>query len=582
MPIDISAVRIQNLLINLYGHEAGGNLNSRLQEKISQFKKFHPTNQHAAGDLNERDAVLITYADQVTEREKPPLQSLTEFCRKYLYGIIPGIHILPFFPFSSDDGFSIINYRRVDEKLGSWQDIASLTENFYLMFDAVINHVSAQNPWFIGYLQGEAKYRDYFIEVKSECDLSHVVRPRALPLLTEFETSLGTKKIWTTFSADQIDLNYHNPEVLLEILDTILFYVSKGVRFIRLDAIAYLWKEIGTTCIHLPQTHWIVQIIRAMLDSAAPQVKIITETNVAHMENISYFGDGENESHLVYNFALPPLVLHSLLTGNAEKLSQWADQITLPAKNVTFFNFLASHDGIGLNPVRGILDHNDLDALVERAIVSGGEVSYKHNPDGTQSPYELNINYFDALNNQRQVMPLELQVEKFITAHAIMLALRGVPGIYFHSMFGSRSWAEGIKQSGMKRAINRQKFDRCALEQELLDHHSIRWRTYSRLGLLFKTRHLYEEFSPYSEQKVLFLHPAVFSIIRFLENGRRRILCLHNVSNRYQEAVIDIPPYQKKPFSGIREIISRQLLVLNKRSAVSLKPYQTKWLLLDG
>lgn len=583
MPIDdISAVRIQNLLINLYGHEAGGDINTRLQEKILQFKKLHPINQHLPGKLDEHDAILITYADQVTETGKPPLQSLAEFCLKYLYGIIPGLHILPFFPFSSDDGFSVIDYRQVDTRLGSWQDIASLAENFYLMFDAVINHVSARNSWFMDFLQGGTKFRDFFIEIKGECDLSRVVRPRALPLLTEFETPRGIKKIWTTFSSDQIDLNFHNPEVLLEILDTILFYVSKGARFIRLDAIAYLWKEIGTTCIHLPQTHWIVQMIRAVLDIAAPQVKIITETNVAHMENISYFGDGENEAHLVYNFALPPLVMHSFSSGNATKMSHWADHLDLPVKEVTFFNFLASHDGIGLNPVRGILDFGEIDALVERAVVSGGEVSYMRNPDGTHSPYELNINYFDALNNERQVKPLEMQIEKFITAHAIMLALRGIPGIYFHSLFGSRGWIEGMKQSGVKRVINRQKFDRIALEQELFDHHSIRWRIYSRLVSLFKTRQSYGEFSPYGEQKILFLHPAVFSIVRFLRNGKHRILCLHNVSDRYQEAVIDIPPYNKKPFAGIREIISGQLLVLNKRAAVSLKPYQTKWLLLDG
>lgn len=581
MPNDLSTARLHNLLINLYGCETGDAVYSRLQEKIHQFKQYYLYDDCLTGELTERDAILITYADQVTEAGKLPLQTLAEFCQNYLRGIIRGIHLLPFFPSSSDDGFSVIDYRRVDDALGSWQDIASLAEDYHLMFDAVINHVSAQSPWFIGYLQGRKEYRDFFIEIEGEADLSRVVRPRALPLLTEFDTPNGKKRIWTTFSADQVDLNYHNPEVLINILDTLLFYVSKGARYIRLDAIAYVWKEIGTSCIHLPQTHWIVQIMRALLDETAPYVKLITETNVSHMENISYFGDGQNEAHLVYNFALPPLVLHTLLTGDATKISQWADQLTLPSKDVNFFNFLASHDGIGLNPVQGILNQADIDALVENTLASGNEVSYKHNPDGSQSPYELNINYFDALNSGKPTTPHTLQVEKFVTAHAMMLALKGLPGIYFHSLFGSRGWLEGVKQTGIKRAVNRQKLDKNSLVQELSDQSSLRYQIYSRLALLLKTRRSYMEFSPGSEQKILFLNPAVFSIVRYLEGGRRRILCLHNISNQYQEAAIDLLPYNKKPFASVKEVINRQILVLNKRAAVSLKPYQTKWLLLD-
>ncbi len=581
MPVDTDVAKLRNLLIDLYGYEAGGVVYSRLQEKIHQFTKSHPIDQNIQGELTERDAILITYADQVKEEGYFPLQSLAEFCRRYLRGIISGIHILPFFPSSSDDGFSVIDYRRVDPALGRWDDIASLAEDFRLMFDAVINHVSVQSQWFKNFLQGYPDYRNYFIEIKGNPDLSQVVRPRALPLLTDFETPAGIRKIWTTFSTDQVDLNYHNPEVLLEILDTLLYYVECGVRYIRLDAIAYLWKEIGTPCIHLPQAHLIVRIMRALLDEVAPHVKLITETNVAHPENISYFGDGSNEAHLVYNFALPPLVLHTLLTGDAAKISAWAEPLMPPMKGVTFFNFLASHDGIGLNPARGILSSDEIDSLVENALVSGGEVSYKDNLDGTQSPYELNINYFDALNGSRRKVSQETQVNKFITAHAIMLALCGVPGIYFHSLFGSRGWMDGVHLTGRKRTINRQKLDRNALEQELADDRCIRFQVYSRIASIIKARQSYPEFSPYGEQRILSLNPAVFSVLRYLEVNDRRILCLHNISDRPQEAVINISPRYNKPFIGIKDIINRQLLVLNKKAAVTLKPYQTKWILLD-
>lgn len=325
------------------------------------------------------------------------------------------------------------------------------------MFDAVLNHISAQSAWFQAFLCDDPKYRDYFIVVEGEPDLSQVFRPRALPLLTHFQTSSGEKAVWTTFSADQVDLNYRNPEVLLDILDVLLFYVSNGAEFIRLDAIAYLWKEIGTSCIHLPQTHTIVKLIRAILAEVAPHVKLITETNVPHEENVSYFGNGKDEAHLVYNFALPPLVLHTFHTGSCEALSRWASALQPPSKEATFLNFLASHDGIGIGGARGILSDAEIAAMIEKVIAHGGLVSYRSNPDGSQSPYELNINYFDALSDPKADEPIEIQIDRFIAAHAILLTLAGLPGIYFHSMFGSRSWFEGVRQNGHKRAINRQK-----------------------------------------------------------------------------------------------------------------------------
>ncbi len=412
-------------------------------------------------------SILITYGDQLHDADQPPLRTLAEFCDTHLRGVVDGIHLLPFYPYSSDDGFSVIDYKQVNPALGTWDDVARVGQHFHLMFDGVINHISAQSEWFKAFLRDDPKYRDYFIVVEGDPDLSQVVRPRALPLLTEFTTPSGVKKVWTTFSADQIDLNYANPDVLLDIIDVLLFYVAHGAELIRLDAIAYLWKEIGTSCLHLPQTHRVIQLLRAILDEVAPHVALITETNVPHQDNLSYFGDGHNEAQLVYNFALPPLTLHTFHTGDASALTQWAASLTLPSDETTFFNFLASHDGIGLNPARGILRDDEITALVDRVVAHGGRVSYKSNPDGSTTPYELNINYFDALSDPNSSEPLALQIDRFVAAHAIMLALSGVPGIYFHSLFGSRGWPEGVTITGQNRTINRQKFDRAEVEREL-------------------------------------------------------------------------------------------------------------------
>jgi len=489
------------------------------------------TREAAPEWISQRDVLLITYADQVRKGAERPLKVLAEFCARHLKGVVSGIHLLPFYPWSSDDGFSVKDFFAVEPSYGTWEDIALLGSDFDLMFDAVFNHVSAQGEWFQRFLADEDRYRDFFIVVAGSPDLSQVVRPRALPLLTEFSTAAGPKKVWTTFSADQVDLNFKNPEVLLAVLEALLFYVAKGARFIRLDAIAFLWKEVGTPCLHLPQTHQVIQLLRAVLAEVAPHVLLITETNVPHIDNVAYFGDGTNEAQLVYNFALPPLVLHSFVAGNAEKLTGWAQSLALPSDRVTYFNFLASHDGIGLNPARGILNDAEIDRLVQRTLEHGGFISYKDMPDGSRSPYELNINYLDALSSPAASEPVEVTARKFLAAHAILLSLQGVPGIYFHSMFGSRGDRAGVESSGLLRRVNRQKLEQQKLEAELADPGSLRGQVFGGCQRELRMRGGHAAFHPCGEQEVLVIDPRVFAVRRISPDGTDRVLCLHNVSD---------------------------------------------------
>lgn len=555
---------LQSHLAFLYGERAAQGLLDRLHKLIEDYQKriLVRTNE-----LTERDSILITYGDQIQLKGEKPLRTLGMFCKQYLTDVVGGIHILPFYPSTSDDGFSVLDYRQVDPNLGDWEDISSLQDHFHLMFDGVINHISSQSEWFKGFLRGDPHYRNYFITVEGSPDLSQVVRPRALPLLTTFKTHLGEKRVWTTFSDDQIDLNYQNPDVLLEILDILLMYIERGATFIRLDAIAYLWKEIGTTCIHLPQTHRVIQFLRAVLDQVAPHVHLITETNVLHADNISYFGDGTNEAQLVYNFALPPLTLHTFLTGDARIISNWAKTLTLPSDTTTFFNFLASHDGIGLNAVRGILSNEEINSLVNKTLEHSGLISYKYNGDGSQSPYELNINYFDALSNPNGNEPLALQVDRFIAAQAIMLALPGMPGIYIHSLLGSRGWLEGVKQTGKNRTINREKLQFDKLQNELTDKKSLRSNVFTRYRQLLLLRRSTSAFHPHGAQKILDFHPSVFAIERISPDEKIRVLCLHNVSQ------------QKVSFStnykSATDLFSGQTI---QAARITLNPYQVLWM----
>ena len=542
--------KITQLLYALYGGEEVTRVEMHLRAIMETHRASIPTPIDC--DLNARDAFLITYADQIQNTTQKPLETLEKFCTRYLRGVVSGVHILPFYPWSSDDGFSVKDYRLVDAQYGDWEDIHRMGGSFRLMFDAVINHCSVQGGWFQAFLRDEQPYRRYFVTVQGSPDLSMVVRPRALPLLTEFQTSTGASNVWTTFSADQVDLDYSNPEVALEIIDILLEYATHGAQFIRLDAIAYLWKEIGTSCIHLPQTHAFVQLLRAVFDETAPHVRLITETNVPHEDNIAYFGNGKNEAQLVYNFALPPLVLHTLQNGDAEQLTRWASELLLPSRQTTFFNFLASHDGIGLNPVRGILKDTHIEALIQKTLDRGGFISYKQNSDGSQSAYEMNINYFDALCNPDEDEKLEMQVGRFIASQAIMLVLQGVPGIYFHSLFGSRGWRAGAVQSGQYRTINRQKLQQEEIELELEDTSSLRARVFTQYRQLLKQRAECSAFDPFGEQRVLDLGRHVFAVLRTTRDGSRRVLCLQNVTAETQQ---------------VRERI--------------LEPYQSLWL-MDG
>ncbi len=551
----------------LYGSERAPTLLARLNEIITDFQAERPyLAAQTDPRVTEQDAILITYGDMVQD-DAAPLRTLAQFLREHLTGLVSGVHFLPFFPYSSDDGFSVIDYWAVNPDLGNWDDVATTGHHFRLMFDAVINHISAHSDWFQGFLHGEPAFQDYFITVEPDTGLSQVFRPRTLPLLTAVETPSGIKYVWTTFSDDQIDLNFANPDVLLKIIELLLFYVTQGAEFIRLDAIGFMWKEIGTNCLHLPQTHRAIQLMRCVLDKVAPRVALITETNVPHEDNISYFGNGRNEAQMVYNFTLPPLTLHAFHTGDAQALSRWAATLALPSDEATFFNFLASHDGIGLTPARGILDDTAVSAIANRVKALGGHVSYKNNPDGSQSAYELNINYLDALGDpDTPEEPVKWVARRFLASQAIMLALRGVPGIYFHSLFGSRGWPEGVAESGRNRTINREKLRRERLERELADETSLRHYVFSGYANLLRQRTAHPAFHPNGGQEVLALHPALFTLRRVSPNKESELLCLHNVSNKKVNATL--------PDGRFTDLLTGQ----DFEGEVAVRPYQILWL----
>ncbi|MDT2750853.1 sugar phosphorylase [Enterococcus thailandicus] len=477
--------------------------------------------------IDQSNAYLITYGDSFQNGNEKGLKVLREVVQTYLDDSITDVHLLPMFPFTSDDGFSVTDYLTINRALGDWDDIKKLAQKKRLMYDFVANHMSAKSEWFKKFLNNDIGFEQSFVEYQEEFDTTNVTRPRTSPLFHEYSTDKGEKKkVWTTFSDDQVDVNPKDPIMLARLSEVLLEYTFRGASSIRLDAIGFLWKDSGTTCMHLPKTHEIVKMWRTLLNHFSPNTQIITETNVPHKENISYLGDGHNEANQVYQFPLPPLVLFSFIQENTQKLAEWASTIHALSDEATFFNFLASHDGIGMRPVEGILDDTERETIVERVLNNQGKVSYKSNPDGSQTVYELNINYGDALRSSEDTD--QLAAKKLIAAHNILLSFVGVPAIYYHSIFGSRGDLQGVEESGINRRINRQKIETKQLATEL-DIDSYRKTVYEGITRLLKERQNYEAFSPYGEQEVLHLDEQVFALKRTAKDGSE-IISLTNVT----------------------------------------------------
>jgi len=550
----------------------------KTEEMLERTKTLDPKNL-----FTEEDVILITYGDLIREEGASPLTTLSKFCGLYLKQTINTLHILPFFPYSSDRGFAIEDFETVDPELGSWKDIEDLASRYKLMFDGVINHVSSKSRWFQRFLDGTPHYKDFFISYDSYDDLtseerSAIFRPRTTDILTKFHTIDGEKHIWSTFSKDQIDLNYKNPEVLVRVIEILLLYARKGAVIIRLDAVTFLWANPGTSCANLEETHMIVKVFRDILDLVAPHVSIITETNIPHEDNISYFGNGSDEAHMVYNFALPPLVLHTFYTKDTTRLNEWAESLKPVSETTSYFNFLDSHDGVGLMAVKDLLSHDEIKFVIQRAREHGGYISYKTDKDGLDVPYEINITWFNALCREDGTVKTDLQVEKFIASRAMALALQGVPGIYLHSFFGTHNDINAVSCPVSKREINRKALDYNILTKAIEDPDTLTSKIIRKLNTLISLRTKQSAFHPNGAQKILKVRPEIFALLRTSPNEDQHILSLINITD--DEIQIAIPLKEVQIFKqGWYDLIRQDKHTFEDENiSLTLKPYDVVWL----
>lgn len=548
-----------------------------LSEKLLKTMGLAPNQEAPPAHQNhwdESDVVLITYADTIRRADEKPLVTLHEFLTDCLADAVSAVHILPFFPYSSDDGFSVMDYLAVNESHGTWEDIERIAGDFKLMADLVINHMSARSRWFENFRKRVDPGKDYFFEASLQDDLTAVVRPRTSPLLNPVMTEDGERYVWCTFSEDQVDLNFANPKVLIEFIAIIRRYLERGVILFRLDAVAFLWKEPGTPSIHLQQTHELIKILRLLIEHHSPQAVVITETNVPNRENLTYFGNA-NEAHAIYNFSLPPLLIHTLVTGNCRHLKTWLMSMPPAQMGTTYLNFIASHDGVGLRPTDGLLSEDERQGLINTMESFGGKVSYRRTEDGRDQPYEMNIALYDALKGTIRGGADHWQLQRFLCAHTVMLALEGIPAFYIHSLLATENDYERAEHTGRLRSINRGQWNLDAIESELanpLSHHS---QAFKELKRLIAIRRRQPAFHPNATQFTLHLGLQLFGFWRQSMRRDQSIFCIHNISDEVQQiALSDINLIGTEEWvdliSGLR--------VDDLSGDITLKPYQSVWL----
>lgn len=523
--------------------------------------------------LSPRDAVIITYGNTIVDGRNPPLVLLKDFLDRHLDGALDAVHILPFFPYTSDDGFAVVDYYRVNSVLGDWHHLGRIADGYRLMADLVLNHVSSSHEWMVQFRQGKSPGAGYIRTASLDDDLSGVVRPRSHPLLAAVETASGEQHVWCTFSHDQVDVDFSNPDLLIEYVRILRFLIGKGVRIVRLDAVAFIWKEPGTSCIHLPQAHEIVRLMRTLCDHCEHDITLITETNVPNQENLTYFGN-RNEAHAIYNFSLPPLLLHALLSRSSEALNRWL--MTMPPAQLgcAYLNFTASHDGIGLRPLEGLLSEEEKLQMIEAVTGFGGLLSMRKMGNGEDHPYEINIALFDAMKGTLDG-PDRFQLERFICSQVVMMSLQGIPAFYIHSLLATPNDTQGVERTRHNRSINRAQLDYGELERELSDPASVRHRVFARLQEVIALRARQPAFHPNAMQSVLQLGDTLFGVERIALDQSQTILAIANLADRpvtLNTVSLDFPPG-----SRWRDLLGG--VVLDDTPVdIELQPYQCLWL----
>ncbi len=563
--------KISSILRNIYKPFVNERDIDHFKDQIIQIiKKFNQNNSKKKLTISEKTSLVICYGDNINSNKKSSIQVFQNFFKKNLKKYFNAIHFLPFYPSSSDSGFAVKDHYKIEKRIGSWSDIKKISKSSHVMADIVINHSSARGLWFKNFLKKKRPGKDYFLTVNSNFNTSKVVRPRDHELLKKIDIFNKSDYLWRTFSADQIDLDFKNPSVLLRFIKIMVHLVSNGVTIFRLDAIAYLWKKNGTNCINLKQTHEIVKLLRIISNLLNVETIIITETNLPEKENLSYFGKND-EANWIYNFSLPPLLIHGLLFENSSYLNKWSKNLPSTKFQNSYLNFIASHDGIGMRPTEGILNERSLNNFLKRLKKNGSKFSYRKVQNKSKKVYEANITVFDALKKSDTDPNGKFFLERYIAAHAVMISFEGIPAIYFNSLFGKSNDEAKYVITGNNRDVNRYKWSYENITKKLNNKNSKQSIFYQNLGKLLEIKRKQKAFHPNAKRLNIDLGSKIFCYKRISLDKKQTIICITNLSTKLQYIRIN------KNLIKYRDLLGRKIFFTFDKK-IKLDPFQTIWL----
>ena len=550
---------------------------SQLLQILDPYYVNYETNELENESIwDSSSAVLITYPDAIYRKDESTLRTLAEFFENRLSGLSSVIHVLPFLPSTSDGGFAVSNYEKIEETFGNWEDLKALSSKHKIMADLVLNHVSSSHPWVHQFMKSDEPGSSYIV-APSQTDIwEEVTRPRNSSLFTTLKTDKGFKRVWTTFGPDQIDLDWSNPHIFLEFFKLLVRYINNGAEWIRLDAIAFIWKEPYTTCLHLDPVHSIVKLLNKCLNILKPSAVLITETNVPEKENISYLIDG-NEANLAYNFTLPPLLLEALYTGETDLLNNWLSNWNELPTYTSLLNFTSSHDGIGLRALEGIMEEKRMHNLLVESEKRGGLVSHRRMSNGQDQPYELNISWWSAMSHIGSDITL-FQFERFLLSQVFTLSLKGVPAFYLPSILASPNDIDTFRKTGQRRDLNREKFEANKLIERLNNFDSPASKNISYLSQVIKVRSRLKAFHPEAFMKCISSNISNCVIIQ-RGSDEDRVYVISNMSDKH----LNISLFNE---IGLFKLSSKKRLIDNitgsnlNTGSFTLNPYQVVWVSL--
>ncbi len=562
--------KIRSKLDNIYKISLSKKDIDKFEDEIIQIiKNFNKKNPKKKKNISEKTSLIICYGDSIYSNKKNSISLFKTFFQKKLKKYFNMIHFLPFYPSSSDSGFSVKDHYKIDNKLGNWSDIKKISKSNDIMADIVINHASARGLWFRNFLKNKKPGRNYFLTIDSRFNTSKVIRPRDHKLLKKINIFNKKEYLWRTFSADQLDLNFKNPSVLLRFIKIMIYLINHGVTVFRLDAIAYLWKESGTKCINLKQTHQIIKLLRTICSSLNVETIIITETNLPEKENLSYFGKND-EANWIYNFTLPPLLIHAFLFENSSYLNQWSKKLPVTKNGNSYLNFISSHDGIGIRPTEGIFNQKILSSFLKRLKKNGSKFSYRKVKNKSKKVYEANITVFDALKKSNYDSKGKFFLERYVSAHSIMISFEGIPAVYFNSLFGKSNDEDKYIITGNKRDVNRYKWSYKNISKKLDNKYSKQNIFYQKISNLLSVRRKQKAFHPNASRYNINLGSKIFSFKRISINKKQTIICITSLSSKIQRVRLN------KIYHNWNNLIGSKIEIKNK--LLILKPFETIWL----